>query len=365
MLTRREAPSTLLGRTARRTPAARPLILGLVLCGCAGAGSEVVGNDHGAATSAQASASSAAASATPAVDPTIGSAPASASASASASVADAKAVEPSLDLAEMQLGDALAPAAEQARAGKWAQVVRAIDKVWPSLEQAGQVDEMCAAQALKGRALSALGQDQKAAEPFAKVLAIYEEKTLKPLGDLSVPAHAARARIVVEAVSEATFFTPARRQRELSRNKPPAYRGNGSKQDVDRFHANEFRVWFHERRKAIDEVDRGYQKVLSIQPMPSPRWVVRAAERVGAMYESFLTDFSSVPVPKEWTGEGDLMGIPKRDIRKAFSDALAEAASPFVNSVKAAYKACVERAERFQVSLPEVNNCAKWLQDHE
>lgn len=336
-------------------------VLGSVLCSCAGAATDPVATQASGRASAV-TVLSAPSSATVSEEP----APAtSVSASAAPATTSAKPPEPSLDLAEMRLGEPLAPAAVRARESKWAEVVREVDKAWPSIEKAGQLDEMCAAQALKGRALFALGQDKKAAEAFAKVLAIYKERTLAPLGDTSEPAVLARARVVIEAVSEATFFTAARRHRELTRSKAPVYKGNGEPADVDRYIAGEFGAWFKERLKAVEEVDKAYQGVLSVQPIPSPRWVVKAAERAGALHESLLTDIASTPMPKAWLGSGEFAGRPKQQIRAAFADALKEATLPFVARVKGAYKVCVERAERFNVTIPEVNSCAKWLQDHE
>lgn len=334
----------------------RQLVVWLLLCGCSGTSADPETPSNGRASAVAVVSVAPSASDEP---------PLAVSGSASVSASAPPPAEPSLDLAEMRLGDALAPAAARAREGKWPEVVQGVDKAWPSIEKAGQLDDMCAAQALKGRALFAQGQDKKAAEPFAKVLSIYREKPLATLGDTADPIVLARARVVMEAVSEATFFTPARQQRELEKSKPPVYRGNGDRDEVRRFIEKDFAAWLKKRREAMDEVEKGYQNVLSIQPMPSPRWVVKASERVGALHQSLLVAIGSVPIPKAWTGGGDIAGLPKQEIREAYLAALQEVSAPWVARAKAAYTVCLNRATSFQITLPEVNNCKKWLQDHE
>lgn len=264
----------------------------------------------------------------------------------------------------MQLSPALTSAAEKAREGKWAEVIREIDKAWPAIETGDQLDDMCAAQALKGRALVAQGSDDKAAIPFAKVLSLYEGRMLTSVGELSDPSGLARARVVVEAVSEATFFTAARRDRELRKARAPVYRGDGEKKDIERFTTEQFSIWLKHRLDAIELLDQAYQRVLFLEPMYSPRWAVKACERIGALYISLVADINAVPIPKAWTGPGEIAGIPKQDVRDAYAAALASGTAPFTARTKFAYTECAALAKRYRVPISEVDHCTQWLQDH-
>lgn len=271
---------------------------------------------------------------------------------------------PSKDLADLELGAALAPTAEHIRKGAWAKAAKAADAALAGIEKSGRLDDLLAVQALRGRARAKLGDTKRATTAFKAALDAYKPASLDAIGPADAPETIERLRVMVEAVSEARFFFAEEKRKAAEAEKLPAYRGNGTKDDVLKFVNGPFAKWFKARNANMVDVERAYVEVLDVQPAPSPRWVVRSAERVGAFSSSFATAVDRAPYPKEWEGEGDIAGIPKADILATYKRALADVTSPMQQRARAAYKTCVDRAAAFSVDLPEVALCKKWLDDN-
>ena len=51
-------------------------------------------------------------------------------------------------------------------------------------------------------------------------------------------------------------------------------------------------------RKSTSE----YQKIVELQPVPPPRWVIAAGSRVGQMWGKFVDEFRAAPIPKDVEG---------------------------------------------------------------
>ena len=61
----------------------------------------------------------------------------------------------------------------------------------------------------------------------------------------------------------------------------PVYKGAGTKESVLRFVATNIADFIKKKRLMLEDTEKEYQKILQIQPVPPPRWVIASASRVG------------------------------------------------------------------------------------
>jgi len=87
--------------------------------------------------------------------------------------------------------------------------------------------------------------------------------------------------------------------------------------------------------------------------VPPPRWVIAAGSKVGEMWGTFVADFRSAPIPKEW--EKDY------EIRTAYYGSLDEASEPFKVQAKGAYQVCLGYSVKYQYFDSYSRECEEWL----
>ena len=92
---------------------------------------------------------------------------------------------------------------------------------------------------------------------------------------------------------------PRSRSRTRSmRSRSPSTRAPGTKDDVKKHIETKVDDWVRRRSAAIEEVDKEYQKIIELQPVPPPRWVIAAGSRAGLMWGNFVDDFRTAPIPR-------------------------------------------------------------------
>jgi tetratricopeptide (TPR) repeat protein len=275
--------------------------------------------------------------------------------------APAPAFNPPLDLVDAALPPALLDAATQVRAGAWRKAKTALGTAIPIVEKGGAPDDVAVANALLGRTHAALGDRKSARKSFDAALAAADASEPGVLGDADEARRNLRLARLALVRGEALFDSAEEKRAAAVVKKAPVYRGSGSASDLGKFASKELAPWMNERRAAIAEAEEAYRKVLDVKPMPPPIWVVASAERVADLHATLVQQLSLIPMPAAWNGEGELNGVKKSEIREAYRAALDGALEPMRAQATAAYRVCVERAQRFGVQSDAATRCQGWL----
>jgi tetratricopeptide (TPR) repeat protein len=159
----------------------------------------------------------------------------------------------------------------------------------------------------------------------------------------------------LDAVGEAMFFAAEDTKKlKVDSLAFPVYKGSASKEDILKYNTNKLMPWVHKKQVAIEDVDKEYQKVTDLQPVPPPRWVIAAASRAGLMWGGFVDEFRAAPIPKEWAKDPEIRGTYYEHL---------DAASEPIKSGKAkpALKRCLDDSVKYQYFDEYSRDCEKWL----
>jgi hypothetical protein len=160
----------------------------------------------------------------------------------------------------------------------------------------------------------------------------------------------------LEAVGEALFFFAEKERGKLDRIKFPVYRGPGDKAKVMKHIDTKVKDWYEKKGKAITSAEKEYKKIIDLQPVPPPRWVIAAGSRVGEMWGTFVKEFRAAPIPKEW----------KKDdmIRNAYYNSLDSASEPWKQRAKGATVTCLGYSVKYQYFDEYSRACEEWLAEN-
>lgn len=166
-------------------------------------------------------------------------------------------------------------------------------------------------------------------------------------------------------VGEAMFFFAEEKRRAAEAIRVPLYQGTGLRADIMAYTKGPLATWFAQRRTAIDEAEKLYLAGVSVQPMPSPRWVVASAARVARMQGMFVAELRAAPLPKSWKPTGpSAWGSSWEDVRAAYREALDQASEPIRARARAAYRVCLDYSMKYQYADEHSRSCATWLSSH-
>ncbi len=159
----------------------------------------------------------------------------------------------------------------------------------------------------------------------------------------------------LNAVGEAYFYAAEdAKKAQVDTLKVPVYHGPGKKDDVLKFINTKVKEWYTKKKAAIEKVEPDYVKILDLQPVPPPRWVIAAGSRAGLMWGNFVDDFRSAPIPAEWKKDAELRG--------AYYDALDAASEPFKSgNAKPALKKCLDLSVKYEYFDQYSRDCEVWL----
>lgn len=253
----------------------------------------------------------------------------------------------------------------------WPAARKHLDRDIGKIDRSATIDVKIQAHALLARINDAIGGKTKARSEYDKVRASWKDpaatiakiqEVSKGLGEGEAQA-ARRVGKTLEAVGEAYFFFAEEKKAAVDRINFPEYKGSGEKKDVEDFVNKRVADWQKKKRAAITEADKEYQKILTLQPEPPPRWVIAAGSRVGQMKGKFVAEFRAAPIPKDWKQNGpspygDLLW---EEIRGAYYGKLDEVSEPDKLAAKAAYKDCLDRSVKFQYFDEYSRTCEQWL----
>jgi hypothetical protein len=160
----------------------------------------------------------------------------------------------------------------------------------------------------------------------------------------------------LEAVGEALFFTAEEKKAKVDKIAFPEYKGPGTKEGVIKHIQTKVKDWIGKKRPLIDEASAEYIKIVNLQPVPPPRWVIAAGSRVGDMWGKFVKEFRAAPIPD---------GIKKDyELRTAYYGSLDEASEPQKMQAKSAYSTCLGYSVKYQYFDEFSRTCEVWLAEN-
>jgi hypothetical protein len=173
-----------------------------------------------------------------------------------------------------------------------------------------------------------------------------------------------RVAKALTAVGEALFFFAEQQRKEVDKIKFPEYKGAGTREDVLKHVNTKVKDWIGKKMPAIQAAEKEYKKIVDMQPIPPPRWVIAAGSRVGQMWGKFVAEFRAAPIPKEWKGHGPVPGagdLTYDELRGEYFAKLDEASEPQKLTAKGAYKTCLDYSVKFQFFDEYSRACEVWL----
>ncbi len=234
-----------------------------------------------------------------------------------------------------------------------AHLVRAL----PRVVREATLEDRLLAHALLGRAYASSSETKRAERHYANVLAGWREPSRAvaqiTAGDEPDDVKTARVSQALNAVGEALFFHAEQRRERADALRPPTFQGGYDEAAVVRHLQLRVTPWLVKRRTLVDEAEAAYRKVLDVQPVPPPHWIVASASQVGAMLELLRRDLEAMPIPDKIRKDPKLWGI--------YQEALAESLAPFREAARAADRLCVEMARRYAVKNEYSARCTARL----
>jgi TolA-binding protein len=171
----------------------------------------------------------------------------------------------------------------------------------------------------------------------------------------------------LDAVGDAMFYAAEDAKKARVDSLPfPLYKGSGKKEDVEKYIKGSVAPWVLKKKAAIEEVDKEYQKITELQPVPPPRWVIAAASRAGLLWGDFVDDFRRAPYPKDWDKKGFVPGtgdsLSWSEVKANYLMNLDLQSEPIKKEkAKPALKRCLDDSVKYQYFDEYSRDCEKWL----
>jgi hypothetical protein len=256
---------------------------------------------------------------------------------------------------------AFAIAAHYAEKEQWKEVAERLSGAIRQIDSEATLDVKVQAHALLGLANTKLNKMPAAQSEYAKVVATWKDpakasNVIMNIEDEDANAKQRRLGKAISAVSEAMFFFSEKKREKLEALKFPNYTGKGETADVKRHIDTKVRAWIEKKNPLINDATLEYKKIVDMQPLPSPQWVIAAGSRVGNMWGQFVEEFRAAPIP----------AAMKRDIMlsQAYYASLDEASEPWKLRAKGAFELCLGYSVQFQYFDEYSRSCEKWLAEN-
>ncbi len=250
-----------------------------------------------------------------------------------------------------QIGFAIAD--HYANAGKWDEVRKSLGGAMTMIDKNASLDVRLQAHALLGKAGVNLKTAPIADREYKIVVGLWADpaKAAKAIEDAGGgQRELGRA---LESVGEALFYFAEKSKAKVDSYTFPKYNGVKDKEGINKHISTKVKDWYTKKKEMIAEVTKEYKKIIDLMPVPPPRWVIAAGSQVGKMWGTFVSDFRSAPIPKEW--ESDF------EIRTAYYGALDDASEPFKVQAKGAYSVCLGYSVQYQYFDQYSRDCEEWL----
>ncbi len=256
---------------------------------------------------------------------------------------------------------AFAIAAHYAEKGEWLEVKKKLaGTAMRLIDRQPALDVQVQAHALLAKANMEMKIDPPARREYGKVVALWKDpqKAAAAVGVEGEDASSKQRRLgrALTAVGEALFYFAERKRDEVNKIKFPVYKGPGYQDAVVKHINTKVKAWIDKKRPKVQEATKEYKKIVDLQPLPPPKWVIAGGARVGEMWATFVEEFRAAPIP-------DSM---KRDpvVRTAYYGALDDASEPLKQIGKSAYKTCLEYSVTYQYFDEFSRQCEEWLAEN-
>jgi tetratricopeptide (TPR) repeat protein len=252
---------------------------------------------------------------------------------------------------------AFAVAAHYGEKKDWGNVEKKLAGAMRLIDGKATVDVQAQAHALLGRAYAKSNKGAVAAKEYGKVVALWKDPkaAVAAIEGLAEDPNAKQRRLgrALEAVGESLFFFAEQKKAKVDKVAFPEYKGQGSKEAVLKHIGTKVKDWIGKKRPLIDEASVEYKKIVDLQPVPPPRWVIAAGSRVGEMWGTFVKEFRAAPIPDSMKKD--------YEIRTAYYGALDEASEPQKQQAKGAYDLCLGYSVKYQYFDEYSRACEEWL----
>ncbi|MCK6589564.1 MAG: tetratricopeptide repeat protein, partial [Polyangiaceae bacterium] len=265
---------------------------------------------------------------------------------------------------------AYAVGAHYAEKEDWENARRRLMGAMGHIDRSAAPDVQIQAHATLGRVFVKINNPSRAVPEYNKVRSAWKDpqaaiQKLDAMGGTEDEKLRRKARVLT-AVGEAMFFFAEQKRKEVDRIFFPEYKGAGSRDDVLRHIRTKVKDWVEKKRPAIQAAEKEYLKVVELQPVPPPRWVIAAGARVGGMWGKFVAEFRAAPIPKEWKGDGMVPGtdVSYAEIRGIYYDEIDKRSEPQKQMAKAAFETCLRYSVKYMFFDEYSRSCEVWLSKH-
>lgn len=255
---------------------------------------------------------------------------------------------------------AFAVAAHYGEKKDWDSVVKRLGAAMGIIDKQATLDVRVQAHTLLGRAYLNTKRGPNAATEYGKVVATWKDpekavNEIKSIKDEPEEAKTRRLGRALEAVGEALFYFAEDKKSKVDAVKFPEYKGKNDKESVLKHINVKVKEWIGKKRPLIEAASGEYKKIIDLQPVPPPRWVIAAGSQVGSMWGLFVKEFRAAPIP-------DFM---KKDyeLRTAYYGALDDASEPQKQTAKGAFETCLGYSVKYQYFDDFSRKCEVWLAD--
>lgn len=252
---------------------------------------------------------------------------------------------------------AFAIAAHYGDKAEWNEVRRSLTGQSMSLiDRGASLDVRMQAHALLARAYNQMKTAPAARREYAKVVGLWKDPKKSEAAIRESGGGDRQVGRALEAVGEALFYQAEQTKTKVDDYEFPKYKGKKDKDGISKHIGTKVKDWYTKKKVMIAEAAEEYKKVLDLQPVPPPRWVIASGAQVGAMWGKFVSDFRSAPIPKEW--EKDY------EIRTAYYGSLDDASEPFKEQAKGAFVLCMAYTAKYQYFDQYSRSCEEWLAEN-
>ncbi|MEZ4226747.1 MAG: tetratricopeptide repeat protein [Polyangiaceae bacterium] len=249
-----------------------------------------------------------------------------------------------------------AVAAHYGEKKEWENVRKRLGASLRQIDSKATLDVRLQAHALLGRAYSNMNSRQAGTE-YGKVVALWKNPSAAvseiEKGEGDAGAKQRRLGRALEAVGEATFYFAEQKKAKVDAVKFPVFNGPSTKEAVLKHINEKVKDWIGKKRPLIDDASKEYKKIVDLQPVPPPRWVIAAGSRVGEMWGQFVDEFRAAPIPDSIKKDYEL--------RTAYYGALDDASEPQKQQAKSAFEICLGYSVKYQYWDQYSRACEEWL----
>ena len=226
------------------------------------------------------------------------------------------------------------------------------------IDKKATADVQVQAHSLLARVLLKLKQPVPAGHEYAKVVSLWKDPgkavaAIQGIGGEDESGKQRRIGKALIAVGEAMFFFAEEKRAKVDKIAFPEYKGPGSLEEVKKHIQTKVKEWIGKKKPVIDEATLEYRKVVDLQPVPPPQWVIAAGSRVGSMWGQFVKEFRAAPIPDKIKKDVEL--------RQAYYASLDEASEPQKLTARGAFKTCLDYSVTYQYFDEFSRSCEEWL----